>query len=130
LLLAPPPFVVALSLAFYADLALCESSDSALYFLPTALEDVEDASAAAVLTPYVRLPLIVAAIDKSLVLPAKCTNHPLSRVASGPAAPNRLGVCAIKSPCCCPCPQLEFEEECVEGGGVDAEKCRSERGAV
>ncbi|KAJ7844321.1 hypothetical protein B0H13DRAFT_128158 [Mycena leptocephala] len=127
LLLAAPPFVVALeSLAFELDLALelCESSDFALDFLPAALEDVEDASAAAVLTPCVRLPLIVAAIDKSLVLPAKCANHPLSRVANGPSAPNRLGVRASVKSCCCPWPELE---ELEEGGGVDAEKCRSER---
>jgi hypothetical protein len=130
LLFAAPAFVAALSLAFEVDLALeevCESSDFALDFLPAALEEGEDASAAAVLTPCVRLPLIVAAIDKSLVLPAKCANHPLSRVANGPSAPNRLGVRASVKSCCCPWPELELEEELEEGGGVNAEKCRSER---
>jgi hypothetical protein len=112
--LARPPFVVAVSPAFEEDLAL-------------ALEEVGDGSAGAVLTPCIRLPLIVAAIDKSLVLPAKCANHSLSLVASGPSAPNRLGVGASVKSWCGPWPDLEFEEECVEGVGVDAEKRRSER---
>jgi hypothetical protein len=94
-----------------------------LDFLAAALEEVEEASAAAVLTPCVKLPLIVAAINKSLVLPARCANHPLSRVASGPSAPNRLGLRASVKSCCCPWPELEELEE----GGGDAEKCRSER---
>jgi hypothetical protein len=125
LLFAGPAFVAALSLAFEVDLTLeevCESSDFASDPPPTAPEEGEDASAAAVLTPCVRLPLIVAAIDKSLVLPAKSANRPLSLVASGPSAPNRLGVGASVKSCCGPWPELEFEEECVEGGGVDAEK--------
>jgi hypothetical protein len=55
------------------------------------LEEVDDANAAAVLTPCVRLPPIVAAIDISLVL-----NHPLSR---GPSACNRVGVRASVKSC-------------------------------
>jgi hypothetical protein len=125
LLLAAPPFVVAVSLpAFEVDLALalCESSDFDLAFLPAALGDVDDASGA---HACVKLPLIVvAAIDRSLVLPGKCANHPLSRVASGPSAPDPLGLRASVKSCCCPWPELE---ELEDGGGVDAEKCRSER---
>jgi hypothetical protein len=81
LLLAALPFVVALSSAFEVDLALalCDSSDFALDFLAAALDDVEDACTATVLA-----------------------NHPLSLVASGPSAPNRLGVRASVR-CCCSC---------------------------
>ncbi|KAJ7866351.1 hypothetical protein B0H13DRAFT_2352560 [Mycena leptocephala] len=98
-----------LSLASEVHLALvsCESSDLALDFLPASLEEVEDASAHAVSqTPANR--------DQSLVLPgpAKCANHALSRVASGPSAPSRLGLRASSA---------------WRAGACDAEKCRSER---
>jgi hypothetical protein len=78
LLLAAPLSVVALSLAFKVDLALalCESSDFDFDFLAAALEDVEEASAVAALTPCVKLPLTVAAMGRSLVLPARCANPP------------------------------------------------------
>ncbi|KAJ7866347.1 hypothetical protein B0H13DRAFT_1898164 [Mycena leptocephala] len=80
-------------------LALCESSGFALDFLPAALEEVEDASVVAV--------------------------HCSCR---GPSVPSQLGLrTSVKSCCCRQCLLLEFKlEECVEGGGVDAEKCCSE----
>jgi hypothetical protein len=58
LLLAAPPFVVALSWALEVDLALalCESSDLDLDLLAAALEEVNDARAAAVLHPVRQTP--------------------------------------------------------------------------
>jgi hypothetical protein len=44
--------------------------------LAAALEDVEEASAVAALTPCVKLPLSVAAMGRSLVPPARCANPP------------------------------------------------------
>jgi hypothetical protein len=85
------------------DLA-CEDSD-----LDVDRED--DASAAAVFPACASDPEIVAGKLKSLVLlPAKCPNHPLRRVASAPLVlrPRRLGVRAsVRS--ACPWPLLEPE---------------------
>jgi hypothetical protein len=72
-----------------------------------------------VLTLCVRLTPIIAAI----VLSAKCAIHPLSR-AGRPRLIHSLGLRASVKSCCCPWPKLE---ELEDGGGVDAEKCRSER---
>ncbi|KAJ7300921.1 hypothetical protein DFH08DRAFT_907680 [Mycena albidolilacea] len=62
---------------------------------------------------------IVAAIDKSNVLPARWANHPLRRVASAPlSAPRQDGAHArVRS---------LLDDPDVEKGGVDAEKCRSD----
>ncbi|KAJ7847880.1 hypothetical protein B0H13DRAFT_2404887 [Mycena leptocephala] len=110
--------VVALSLAFKVDLALalCESSDFDFDFLAAALEDVEEASAVAALTPCVKLPLTVAAMGRSLVPPPDARTH---RSTALPAGRPRL----VDSGCV---PASELEEV-EEGGGVDAEKWRSER---
>ncbi|KAJ6549728.1 hypothetical protein B0H19DRAFT_1236991 [Mycena capillaripes] len=83
------------------------------------LREVDDAREAAceidVLSVDVRL--------KSDVLLARWANHPLRRVPSAPSTPRRLGVRGrVRSPLL-PCPCDDEDED----GGVDAEKCRSER---
>ncbi|KAJ7503992.1 hypothetical protein B0H11DRAFT_2222088 [Mycena galericulata] len=99
--------------------------------LRAVLEDVDDASALAVFTPWLRLSAIVDARERSAVLPlpAKYANYPLNLAASGPSAPKpkRLGVRINWSVSHAPWPCEEFECE-DDGGGVDAEKWRSEQG--
>jgi hypothetical protein len=67
--------------------------------------------AAAVDPAWDREPLIVAAMDESVVLPARWANDPLS-------ARRREGVRARVRP---------LEEPDIDEGGVDAEQWRSER---
>ncbi|KAJ7881623.1 hypothetical protein B0H13DRAFT_2345065 [Mycena leptocephala] len=119
-LLPPPPppllsFRVLLDSALRVDVELFVVVDEDKWRL-----EVEEASALAVFTPWLKLPLTVDASDRSDVLPARCANHPLSlsaEAARRAREPQRI------APTPWPCDEEEWDED----GGVDAEKCRSER---